>query len=526
MAKPKSRVQSAAIAGMLGVASPTSAPAGQSGGRDAGRGEGTHPVRDHYESGVARADNALVLDARRVVRRGRYVRPFTDDHRFQELVSAIEEAGRTIHVPILVRVEGSPGEVEYVLVDGTHRLEAALRLSIPVPAINLGRISADRALAIQAMANEVRASMHVIDQVSYVIALLGQGLSRDSVQRTTGFSAGRVSELVGIGMLLAGMNEGERERARLSERVTHRALRSLKGATTDAETFRRGVMMLAASPATDDDLGALGDEIEVTQSIARTPVGGAATGAHKGADGYQLAGASPTHARRGRTPTEPGAVTFVPGRNARGTSVTYRVAWRARAVRQDPEAFLEHVRALIQVIAAEATADYAAALAAAIARASSRRRRRGGEVTPAASDSWRETIAREEAELAARARVADLPVNLPAGRQRDESIPDHQNPMPVPPSQRRPGDASPPINPRLLAGLSIPMLSERMKRRPPEFGELETHVSDVERQAEDARRRVRDLVDAEEAGRRPPHRPDRPARPDRPDRPDSTGSAG
>lgn len=410
----------------------------------------------------------------------------------------------TIHVPILVRVEGPPGEVEYVLVDGTHRLEAALRLSIPVPAINLGRVSPDRALAIQAMANEVRASMHVIDQVSYVIALLGQGLTRDSVQRTTGFSAGRVSELVGIGMLLAGLNEGERERARLSERVTHRALRSLKSATTDAEAFRRGVMMLAASPAAGDDLGALGDEIDVTISIGQAPKDGAATGVHKGADGYQLVGRPPAPARRrGRTPTEPGAVTFVPGRNARGTSVTYRVAWRARAVRQDPEAFLEHVRALIQIIAADATADYAAA----VARASSHRRRRGGGVTPAATDSWRETIAREEAELAARARVADLPANLP-GRQRDESIPDHQNPMPVPPSQRRPGDSSPTINPRLLAGLSIPMLSERMKRRSAEFGELETHVSDVERQAEDARRRVRDLVDAEEASRRQPPRPE------------------
>jgi hypothetical protein len=76
--------------------------------------------------------------------------------------------------------------------------------------------------------------------------------------------------------------------------------------------------------------------------------------------------------------------------------------------------------------------------------------------------------------------------------------------MPVPASQRRTGDAPAPINPRLLAGLSIPMLSERLKRRPTEFGELETHVSDVERQAEDARRRVRDLIDAEEASRRPP----------------------
>jgi hypothetical protein len=48
------------------------------------------------------------------------------------------------------------------------------------------------------------------------------------------------------------------------------------------------------------------------------------------------------------------------------------------------------------------------------------------------------------------------------------------------------------------------MLAERLKRRPAEFEQLETHVSDVERQADDARRRVRDLVEAEEAGRRPP----------------------
>jgi ParB-like chromosome segregation protein Spo0J len=499
MAKPKSRVQSAAIAGMLGVSLPASGGPGESGERASARGEGAHPVRDHYESGVARADNALVLDARRIVRRGRYVRPFTDDHRFQELVAAIEEAGRTIHVPVLVRVEGPPGEVEYVLVDGTHRLEAALRLSIPVPAINLGRITPDRALAIQAMANEVRASMHVIDQVSYVLTLLAQGLTRDSVQRTTGFSAGRVSELVGIGMLLAGLSEGERERARRSERVSHRALRALKSATTDADAFRRGVMMLAGSSAAGDDLGAISDEIDVTQLIVRQPKDGGTVGPDKDADRYQFADQSPpAERRRGRTPTEPGAVTFVAGRNVRGTSVTYRVAWRARAVRQDPEVFLEHVRALIQTIAADATADYTAA----IARSDSRRRRRGGGATSAAADSWRETIAREEAELAARvahARVTDSG----SPRTRDVSIPDDQNPMPVPASQRRTGDTPAPINPRLLAGLSIPMLSERLKRRP-EFGELETHVSDVERQAEDARCWVRGRGGGGGSGGRPP----------------------
>ena len=115
---------------------------------------------------------------------------------------------------------------------------------------------------------------------------------------------------------------------------------------------------------------------------------------------------------------------------------------------------------------------------------------------------WRDAITREEAELAT--RVADQRPDVRTDRQPGESIPDDQNPMPVPPSQRRAGDAGPPINPRLLGGLSIPMLAERLKRRPAEFEQLETHVSDVERQADDARRRVRDLVEAEEAGRRPP----------------------
>src|SRR5208282_6459120 len=112
--------------GMLGVGQPAAHPTPgttESGSRtqvESDRIEGAHPVRDRMEAGVARADNALVLDPRRIVRRGRYVRPFTEDRRFQELLAAIAEAGNTIHVPVLVRVEGPPGAVEYVLVDGTH----------------------------------------------------------------------------------------------------------------------------------------------------------------------------------------------------------------------------------------------------------------------------------------------------------------------------------------------------------------------------------------------------------------------
>jgi hypothetical protein len=263
------------------------------------------------------------------------------------------------------------------------------------------------------------------------------------------------------------------------------------------------VMALAAASPTDVELGSDSDEIDVTDSVVRLAGAHADAGPELVAGSDQLSAERPV-GRRGRTATEPGAVTFIAGRNARGTSVTYRVAWRARAVRQDPEAFLEHVRALLQAIAADATADYDSAMAAGRVR---RRRRRGGGVS-AATDAWRDAITREEAELAARVADAGGRGSGHGGahtdRQRGESIPDDQNPMPVPPSQRRPGDAAPAISPRLLAGLSIPMLAERLKRRAPEFNQLETHLSDVERQAEDARRRVRDLVDAEEAGRRTP----------------------
>ena len=90
MAKPKSRIGRAAIASMLGVdinaASPTppataATPVDDPNGGEIAAGgyaHTNHPVRDRIESGVARADNALVLDPRRVVQRGRYVRPFTE----------------------------------------------------------------------------------------------------------------------------------------------------------------------------------------------------------------------------------------------------------------------------------------------------------------------------------------------------------------------------------------------------------------------------------------------------------------
>src|SRR5579871_3651026 len=127
----KHRIQSADIASILGKRSPAESASDVSVPFRVG-GEGVHPVRDRLDSGIARADNTLILHPSRVTRRGRYVRPFTDDRRFRDLIAAIQAAGNAIHVPILVRTDGPPGAIEYVLVDGTHRLEAARRLNITV----------------------------------------------------------------------------------------------------------------------------------------------------------------------------------------------------------------------------------------------------------------------------------------------------------------------------------------------------------------------------------------------------------
>jgi ParB-like chromosome segregation protein Spo0J len=452
-------------------------------------GEGLHPVRDRFESGVARAENALVLDPRRISLRGRYVRPFTDDQRFQELLTAIEEAGRTIHIPILVRVEGAPGSIEYVLVDGTHRVEAAIRLGISVPAINLGRISAERAFAIQAMANEVRATMHVVDQAAYVQVLETQGLDRESIQRTTGFSAGRVSELAALGKLLGKLSETELGSARLAQTVTHRALRSLKSTATDANAFRRGVLALVAQAG-----DAKASETDFDPAQFR-PDGSIKVddGSHDlGSKRYQLgSSAAARRRRRGRPALEAGGVSFAATRNRRGTSQTFRMAWRAKAIRQNPEAFLERVHDLLRVIATEATSQFEAAMAL-----ESPRNANEGDLDSLAGtwhgpigEAGQGTTDRESRSAGGVDRTSDL------------VMPEWQNPMPLPASQRLTDDTGPAIDPRLLAGLSLPMLTSRLKRRSADFEQVDKQASDAERQADDVRQRIRGIINGEDTER-------------------------
>jgi hypothetical protein len=166
------------------------------------------------------------------------------------------------------------------------------------------------------------------------------------------------------------------------------------------------------------------------------------------------------------------------------------MAWRARAIRQNPEAFLERVREALRVIASEATAQFKAATALEPPRSQP-----SDQEVGAFGGSWHDPVA----ETALAAGEQDMIVPLGADPTSELVMPEWQNPMPLPASQRQPDDRGPEIDPRLLAGLSLPMLSGRLKRRSAEFKQLEKLVSDAERKAEDTRQRVRGLIDAEDA---------------------------
>lgn len=44
------------------------------------------------------------------------------------------------------------------------------------------------------------------------------------------------------------------------------------------------------------------------------------------------------------------------------------------------------------------------------------------------------------------------------------------------------------------------MLAERLKRRSPDFQQLDTHITDIERHAEEARQRARDALERHAPG--------------------------
>lgn len=96
-----------------------------------------------------------------------------------------------------------------------------------------------------------------------------------------------------------------------------------------------------------------------------------------------------------------------------------------------------HVREVLEAIATEATAQYEHALT---------QLPRGKRPTSV------QAIANEEAEIVAQSRVVDGP-----------AIPESENPMPIPLSRRRDGEDTIKIDPALLSGLSLPMLTRRIK---------------------------------------------------------------
>lgn len=120
--------------------------------------------------------------------------------------------GRII-IPIGIREVEREGGVSYVLVYGDRRLTAAERAGFSeIPAVNHGAISEAEALSLQALENEPRKNMHIVDSALTYYALTQNGLTQADICRRFGRSDGYMSVVVRAGEGMAALAEVERSK--------------------------------------------------------------------------------------------------------------------------------------------------------------------------------------------------------------------------------------------------------------------------------------------------------------------------
>lgn len=136
--------------------------------------------------------------------------------------------GRTSCRPIGIREVEREGSVRYVLVYGDRRLTAAARAGLSeIPAVNHGAISEGEALLLQALENEPRKNMHVVDSALTYYALTQNGLTQADVCRRFGRTDGYMSVMVRAGEGMAAFAEEERSKLYRSGKAAFEAFQKL-----------------------------------------------------------------------------------------------------------------------------------------------------------------------------------------------------------------------------------------------------------------------------------------------------------
>lgn len=164
--------------------------------------------------------NAIKVDPRTVHREGPYIRRWKEPEELEAFCSGVAAEGRII-IPIGIREVEREGGVRYVLVYGDRRLTAAERASFSeIPAVNHGAISEAEAVLLQALENEPRKNMHIVDSALAYYALTQNGLKQADVCRRFGRTDGYMSVMVRAGEGMAALTEEERSKLYRSGKAT------------------------------------------------------------------------------------------------------------------------------------------------------------------------------------------------------------------------------------------------------------------------------------------------------------------
>lgn len=184
-----------------------------------------HPLDDF---GFQVSEDLYLIDPKRIVLEGPYVREFLpDDETFRAFVAAVAEEGE-IKQPIGIRTAGPPTDRRYILVYGMRRWKAALAAGLPKIAVrDYGELSDAESISVQMIENEARADPHPVDTAVGYHLMVERGGTQSDAARVTGRDRSYVSVMRAVGEAISGMSTKDRAALYESGAATVRTFQSI-----------------------------------------------------------------------------------------------------------------------------------------------------------------------------------------------------------------------------------------------------------------------------------------------------------
>jgi ParB/RepB/Spo0J family partition protein len=205
-----------------------------------------HPLGEGF--GYENPNDYLLIDPKKIVLEGPYVRSWFEDREFADFCAAIRQ-NQDIGQAIGIRTAGRGLEKRYILVYGMRRWKASIEVGLDrIPARDYAEISEEESLAIQLMENEARSDPHPVDTAFGFHLLVSQGrTSQAMIARSTGRDPGYVSFMRAAGEAIASLTEEDRQSLYTSPRVTVRAFQEI-AKLPESAARREALLALARDP--------------------------------------------------------------------------------------------------------------------------------------------------------------------------------------------------------------------------------------------------------------------------------------